>query len=177
MLDLESILLSEDVVSSINDNLDMILAFIPEIRFSINFDHKHPHHHLDVWEHTLLALSLSKQDFDVRLTLLLHDIGKPFSYTEGEVRHFNGHPKVSAEMSKTILKRLGYEDNYIDYICYLISHHDYPITLNQIQENIDLTLKLYEVQRCDALAHNPEKLDKRKDYLHKTKEKILGLRK
>ena len=36
MLDLESILLSEDVVSSINDNLDMIFAFIPEIRFSIN---------------------------------------------------------------------------------------------------------------------------------------------
>ena len=44
--------------------------------------------------------------FDIRLCLLLHDIGKPFSYQGEEVRHFRNHAAVSANMSKIILKRL-----------------------------------------------------------------------
>ena len=79
-MNLEEILLSEDIVSSINNNLDYLLNVIPEIKYMIGFEHKHPHHHLDVWNHTLLALSLSERDIDIRLTLLLHDIGNPFSY-------------------------------------------------------------------------------------------------
>lgn len=170
---IKEILLADDVVESINSNLDYLLELIPELRKCIGFDHKHPHHHLDVWNHTLLALSLSEKDFDVRLCLLLHDIGKPYSYQEGEVRHFFNHPKVSAEMSKNILKRLEFEDDYIEYICYLIENHDTPISDKQIEDNYELCLKLYEIQRCDALAHHPDKLEKRKEYLNKIKEKIL----
>ena len=167
------ILLSDDVVESINNNIDYLLDLIPELKKSIGFDHKHPHHHLDVWNHTLLALSLSEKDLDVRLCLLLHDIGKPYSYQEGEVRHFFNHPKVSAEMSKNILKRLEFEDDYIKYICYLIENHDTPISDKQIKDNYELCLKLYEIQRCDALAHHPDKLEKREEYLNKIKEKLL----
>ena len=174
---LEEILLSKDIVTSITDNLDYLLSIIPEIKYMIGFDHKHPHHHLDVWNHTLLALSLSKCDIDERLTLLLHDIGKPFSYQDGEVRHFKNHPIVSSNMSKEILKRLNYKDDYIDYICYLILNHDTPISDKQIEENYDLCLKLYEIQKCDALAHHPDKLEKRKDYLKNTKERLLVKRK
>ena len=103
MLNLKTILLSDDVINSINCHMDCLLTLIPEIQYMIGFEHKHPHHHLDVWNHTLLALSLSSGDFDVRLCLLLHDIGKPFSYQDGEVRHFKNHSKVSADMSKIIL--------------------------------------------------------------------------
>ena len=171
---LNEILLSEDVVKSINDNIDYLLEIIPEIKKMIGFEHKNPHHHLDVFNHTLLALSLSKNDFDVRLCLLLHDIGKPYSYQETNdgFRHYYNHQIVSSNMSKDILKRLGYEEEYIKYICYLIKQHDSPITSKQINENFELCLKLYEVQRCDALAHNPEKLEKRKIYLEKTKKLI-----
>lgn len=172
-MSLEDILLSEDVVSSINDNLDYLLKIIPEIKHMIGFDHKHPHHHLDVWNHTLLALSLSEKDIDIRLSLLLHDIGKPFSYQEGEVRHFKNHPKVSAEMSKKILTRLNYNSDYIEYICYLIENHDTPISEKQITDNYDLCLKLFEIQKCDALAHHPNKLEKRQEYLNSIKEKLL----
>ena len=36
-----------------------------------------------------VALSNSNYDFEERLALLLHDIGKPFSYQDdGETRHF-----------------------------------------------------------------------------------------
>ena len=68
---LEEILLSDNIIESINNNIDYLLKIIPEIKDMIGFDHKHPHHHLDVWNHTLLALSLSPKDFDIRLSLLL----------------------------------------------------------------------------------------------------------
>ena len=170
---LESILLSDDVVTSIKENMSYLLNIIPEIRYMIGFDHKHPHHHLDVWEHTLLALSLSKKDYDIRLSLLLHDIGKPFSYQEGDVRHFKNHASVSAHLAENILHRLRYDNDYIDYICYLIKYHDTPISKEQIKSNCNLCLKLYEIQRCDALAHNPNKLEKRKKYLAETEKKLI----
>ena len=173
---LEDILLADDVVKSIQDHLDYLLEIIPELQYMIGFEHHHPHHHLDVWNHTLLALSLSSKDFDTRLCLLLHDIGKPFSYQDDEVRHFYGHAKVSSDMAKPILKRLGYEDYYIQTICTLIEHHDTPITDEEIATNYDYCVKLFEVQKCDALAHHPDKLEKRKVYLSKVKEKIYQIK-
>ena len=168
-MSLECILLSNDVVNSIYDSMDYLLLVIPEIKYMIGFDQKHPHHHLDVWNHTLFALSMSQNDFDVRLSLLLHDIGKPFSYQDEEVRHFRGHAKVSAKMSENILCRLGFDEEYIKKICYLIEYHDTKISREQIDSDYDMCLKLYEVQRCDALAHNPDYLEKRKKYLEETK--------
>ncbi len=170
---LEEILLSDDVVKAVNDNLDYLLYIMPEISKMIGFPHNHPDHHLDVWNHTLLALSLSEKNFDVRLTLLLHDIGKPDHYQDEEIRHFRGHPEESVKIALPILKRLDFTPEYISYICYLIAHHDTPITEEDLNNNYGVTLKLYEVQRCDALAHHPDKLEKRKNYLNKTKEMIL----
>ena len=169
---LYDILLAEDVVLAIKNNMDYLLDIIPELKYMMGFDHKHPHHHLDVWNHTLYALSLSKPDFEVRIALLLHDIGKPFSYQEGDVRHFKNHPEVSMKMTEDILRRLGFNRNYIKKICYLVKNHDNPITDDQINDDYDLVLKLYDVQYCDALAHHPDKLEKRKKYLDSIKKKI-----
>ncbi len=168
-MNLEDILLSDDIVNEINNNMDYLLKIIPEIKSMIGFEHKHPHHHLDVWNHTLLALSLSEKDYDVRLTLLLHDIGKPYSYQDEEVRHFRNHAIVSSNISYIILNRLGYDSNYINYICSLIKLHDTKISYEQIQNNYEFCKTLYEIQRCDALAHHPDKLNKRKEYLKNIK--------
>ena len=170
---LYDILTSDNVVESIETHMDDLLVMIPEIQNMVNFPHNHPHHHLDVWRHTLYALSLSSNDFDIRLSLLLHDIGKPFSYQDEEVRHFRGHPNVSSSMAKVILKRIGFDDSYTKRICFFIENHDTPMSDEFIKNNIDLCLPLFEIQRCDALAHHPDKLEKRKEYLENTKKKIL----
>ena len=172
-MSLQEILLSDNVVESINKNMDYLLQIIPEIKSSIGFEQNHPHHHLDVWNHTLLALSLSNKDFDVRLCLLLHDIGKPFSYQDEEVRHFRNHANVSSKMSKEILYRLGYKQEYINYLCYLIENHDTKIEDEQIKNNYDICLKLFEIQKCDALAHHPDKLEKRKKYIDEIYNKLI----
>ena len=168
------ILMAEDIVKSINDNETILLNYIPELKSMFYFEHNHPHHHLNVWNHTLLALSKSNMDFEIRLSLLLHDIGKPFCYQEDNgIRHFKGHNIESYKISKIILDRLGYDENIKNRVLYLILNHDVPINVNDITNNYELTLKRYEVQRCDALAHNPLKLEKRIKYLEDTKELIL----
>ena len=166
------ILTQEDIVSSVRNNQEVLLSIIPEIRNMIGFEQNHPHHHLDVWNHTMLALSLSKKDFDTRVVLLLHDIGKPFSYQDDDVRHFHGHADVSSNMSVGILNRLGFNNEEVDELTYLIREHDTEITKEDIDTNIDLCIKIFGIQFCDALAHNPTKLKKRIEYLVKLSKEL-----
>ena len=162
---LKEILIGKEVVESVQENLQLLSTIIPEICDMFGFEHKHPHHHLNVWEHTLFALSFSPNNFDIRLALLLHDVGKPYSYQDGEVRRFKGHAEKSANIAKCVLERLGYEDNYVKYICEIIIRHDTPLTKKYILENYDLAKVIFEVQKCDALAHNPVKNKKRLEYI------------
>jgi len=171
-MNLDKILTSDEVVSSIEDNLDYILELIPELGYEIDFPHKHPHHHLDVWKHTLLALFYSKNDLQTRMALLLHDIGKPFSYQDEEVRHFHGHADVSAVMSKQILERLGYDYDFIKEVVYLIKMHDTEITKEEIEYNPELMKKRLHIQECDSKAHHPKYQQKRLAYVEEIKKMI-----
>lgn len=173
---LSTILMADDIVLSINKNLKTLIQIIPEIEDMIGFEHKNPNHHLDVWQHTVLALSMAPKTFEIRLILLLHDIGKPHCFTEGEIRHFKGHEKVSAEISRNILNRIEYPSFFIDEVCNIIQEHDTKITKEEIATNYDLAYKKFLVQSCDALAHSPEGLPSRKEYIEKT-EKVLKRKK
>ncbi len=61
---------------------DGVMAQIfPELTQQVGFDQDNPHHHLPLWEHTLLtvyyASAAEKRDYRVILAALLHDIAKP----------------------------------------------------------------------------------------------------
>ena len=166
---LHKLLTSNDVVEAIRNNIDDLLSVMPELSPMIGFEHNNPGHIFDVWEHTLHALGYAPNDFDVRLTLLLHDSGKPHSYQEDNgVRRFWGHPEVSAQIAKSILIRLGYPNKYIDYICKLITHHDTPLSKDEILAEQQFAQTLFEVQKCDAWSHNPQKNQNRLEYIKAT---------
>lgn len=159
---LENLLLARYL--KVDANKERVFKIIPELKAEDGFEHKHPHHCFDVWEHTMEALKRSKPDLQIRLALLLHDIGKPYSYQEGEdgIRHFKGHPQKSAEISKQVLQRLGYSDNDVEDICFLVNNHDTLIDVDRINEkNIELIKKLLYIQYCDAYAHAPQYIDRR----------------
>ncbi|NLC48291.1 MAG: HD domain-containing protein [Tenericutes bacterium] len=159
---LKNLLTSKNIRESINNNLDELLSLIPEIKHMIGFEHNHPHHHLDVWNHVLLAVEEAENNFDVRLCVLLHDIGKPFSYQDEEVRHFKNHAVVSAKMTNSILKRLGFDKKYIDKINYIVLNHDEPIILSEVNSsNKDIEIIRLKVQYADTKAHAPDKIQKR----------------
>lgn len=165
---LENLLAGDNVVENIRKNMPKLALIMPEVCDMVGFEHKHPHHIFDVWEHTLYALSQSPNSYDIRLALLLHDIGKPHSFQDGDVRHFIGHPKMSARISFDILNRLGYDKDYTDYICGVISRHDTPLTKIDIITHPELSKVIFEVQKCDALAHNPAHNKKRMAYIDAT---------
>ena len=169
---IEEILTQDDVISSINNNLEYLVKEIPELKNMFNFQHNHPHHHLDVWKHTMLALAYSNNDFATRMAILLHDIGKPFSYQDEEVRHFHGHADVSADMAKEILERLGYDKSFINEVVYLIKMHDTEITKEEIEYDPELMIKRLHIQECDSKAHHPDYQQKRLAYVEEIKKLI-----
>lgn len=154
----------------VRENETFIMAIIPELINSICFKQNHPHHHLDVWNHTLLALDkLESNDLETNMALILHDMGKPFSYQDEEVRHFHGHAEKSKELAKNILERLGYNKCFIDNVLYLIEHHD---ELIDPKNTNSLSNKLLDIQYADAKAHHPDKILQRIRKLDEIKKNI-----
>jgi poly(A) polymerase len=82
----------------------------------------------DVWVHTRLMLSLLPEQVSVPLALsvLLHDIAKPATYSfdekAGRIR-FSGHEKLGAEMSEAILCRLRFPRKEIGATVEAVGHH------------------------------------------------------
>lgn len=157
----------------IEENFDFVKKQIPEIIPMIGFEHKHPYHHLDVWNHTLAVVSeIKSTDLETKMAGFLHDIGKPFSYQDEEVRHFHGHPEVSCKMAEEILTRLGYDDEFIENVCYLVRTHDTTINPNHLDNSYEMVMKRLEIQYADAKAHAPDKVEKRIKLLDKISKAI-----
>jgi tRNA nucleotidyltransferase (CCA-adding enzyme) len=137
----------------------IIFEIIPELLDEKGFPQNNPWHIYDVWNHTKKVFENSKPDKEIRLVLLLHDIGKPHSFQDDEngTRHFSGHSQKSAEISEQILKRLGYSESEISEICFFIANHDKTIRLEMINfSNLEKYKKLLYIQYCDASGYNPE---------------------
>ncbi|MDF2632567.1 MAG: hypothetical protein K0Q85_1163 [Caproiciproducens sp.] len=142
----------------------VIEQFLPEISPMAGFEQHNTHHIYDVWEHTLKSVGAVEATPVLRLTTLLHDIGKPYCYTQDEkgVGHFYGHGEKSTEMAKKILVRLKYDSVTIDTVTELVKLHDLPLSaeeklirhrLNQLGQNkLRLLLK---VKAADTKAQNP----------------------
>lgn len=104
---------------------DLIAVFLPELEPCFDFPQISLFHLYDVWEHTLRVVKNVPAKPTIRLAALLHDVGKPLCCTrEGEVTHFGGHPKKSAEMAEAMLRRLHAEREVIEEVKLLILYHD-----------------------------------------------------
>ncbi len=150
--------------------LDMLLAFpevfsciIPELAPSIGFDQHTPYHCHDVWTHSAYAVSAAPADELLRLTMLLHDVGKPACFSLGADGrgHFYGHPAESEKQAKQVLLRLKSDNATLSTVCTLIRVHDMtlPTTVAGMRRligklGVDNTHRLLDVQRADHAAHS-----------------------
>lgn len=79
----------------------------------------------DVWDHLLQCTKsfTADHEIDVRLAALLHDIGKPRTFSLTDRIHFDKHAEVSSQIAETILKRLQMNKARVEKISWLIGHH------------------------------------------------------
>lgn len=144
-------------------NSNLIQFIVPELIESVGFDQKNPHHDKDVFEHIMAVLENSPATLAVRLGALLHDIGKPRTFTIDKkgTGHFYGHNVVSAEMAEVILKRLKFDNAMIKKVIIIIKEHmsAYNVMKNKTlkkfiarvgAENLE---DLFELQIADSKGH------------------------
>ncbi|HEY7522693.1 MAG TPA: HD domain-containing protein [Candidatus Limnocylindrales bacterium] len=75
----------------------------------------------DLWDHTLRSVDAASPGRPiVRLAVLLHDIGKPATRSDG---HFHGHDRVGAELAVAFLERLRYPRDVVGRVALLVRHH------------------------------------------------------
>ena len=146
----------------LNDNIliyeNEIFNLIPELKYEKGFDQKSEWHCYDVWNHTIATVNACDMNPVDRVTMLLHDIGKPFSYQDdGETRHFKSHAIKSAEMSKIILGRFNIPEEDKNLILKLIELHSIKINLDDVNsDNINFYRRLCRIQLCDAKGYEEE---------------------
>lgn len=176
------LLVGENAATILNEYSDVIAVMIPEIKVMVGFDQKNPHHHLDVWQHTVKSIENCPRDIIIRLTMFFHDSGKPdkFFTDEKGIGHFYGHPKRSAQIAEAVMSRLRYDKNTINEVKILITNHDNPIPPKETKIKIwlgkigeTMMRKLLNIKRADAKAQNPAFVKQRLNEIDKV-EKILN---
>ena len=140
-------------------------VILPEFDQAMDTPQNHPHHKYNVGEHTLAALIQTEPDRILRLSVLLHDIGKPSTLSTDEkgVNHFYGHASVGAQMAEKILKRLRFDNDTISQVSKVVRYHDYGNewdpdmrmvrrAVNKIGQ--DVFPLLFPIKRADILAQS-----------------------
>ncbi len=104
-------------------------VILPELDQVMELEQNNPYHCYTVGEHTIHMLQEIRADKVLRVTALLHDLGKPECHvrdSKGE-DHFNGHAEAGARMAKKILRRLKFDNDTIRRSENLIRYHAYHL--------------------------------------------------
>lgn len=156
----------------------VIGVVLPEILPCVGFEQHSVYHCYDVYGHTLRALEQVDPQKKLRLAVLLHDIGKPASFTMGKDGrgHFYGHAHQSVALAQKILSRLKYDNATQNRVLTLVKYHDADIQPEKPSvkrwmrligaEAFEQTL---EVMRADALAQQAQSGRKRLERIAQVK--------
>ena len=128
---------------------EVLAEIIPELRPMIGYDQQNHHHSFDLWEHTVRGLEGVPAEPVFRLTMLLHDTGKPVVRTTDEKGegHYFGHPKVSEEIARRTADALHLDNAFRDRLCTLVRYHDIPLRTQSGEINIDRSFLLRRLNK------------------------------
>lgn len=164
--ELQKLLCSEHAGDCLMGNMTVIGQVIPELAPLQGFDQKTPFHCYDVLEHTAHVIDLVDCKPALRWAALLHDVGKPETFTIDETGqgHFKGHPAASARIARDVARRLRLPKAQTRDMLTLIELHDSPIipkkpqvkhAIHQLGDSPGLLSDLISLKHADATARTP----------------------
>jgi len=144
--------------------LGITKVILPEYDATVGVEQNTPNHIYTVDEHTIKSMECIEADAVLRLTMLMHDFGKPAvkKTLENGRDIFYKHPEVSVILAKEILKRLKFDNDTTHKVLRLIKWHglkyadDYVSVrraLNRVGD--DIFPEFILVQVADVMAKNP----------------------
>lgn len=182
--ELKKLLLGDFVFEALTEYKDIVAAVIEPLKDTFDCVQYTPWHIYDVYTHIAKSVELAPKDSDIRLVMLLHDIGKPFCKTTdcNMVDHFYGHPAISRELAEKVLKKLKVSRSTFERVSLLIELHDCHIHANEpsighwlSHIGKERTFDLIDVKIADLAAHNLEKTESEIEELNETKEMLRSM--
>ncbi len=186
LTELLKLLVGKNVLHVLDEYREVIAVVIPELRDTFHCAQNTPWHMYTVYEHIIRAVAFAPPDSVIRLTMLLHDIGKPsVKQTDENGRdHFKTHAAAGERIAETVLRRLKVSNEIFSKVTTLIKYHQSVENVNDIKIKRwfnkigqEYTLSLFEVRIADLKAHNTKKAEVHAEIqtLERLKEEALAL--
>ena len=151
----------------------LITQVIPELAPAVGFDQHSRHHAFDLYTHIAHVTATVPPELPLRWAALLHDVGKPATYTVDEAGqgHFYGHAQVGSELAAVILRRLKAPTALREQVTMLIEQHMTPLIpqskalrrrLSRLGE--EAFFRLLELQEADMSSKGTGVADSRSDF-------------
>lgn len=166
--ELLKLLCGDNVLNVLDEYREVIGVIIPELKPSFECEQNNPWHIYNVYGHIIHAVAAAPKDPVIRLTMLLHDIGKPsVKTTDANGKdHFKTHAAVGEKIAAEVLTRFKVSNDIFDKVTSLVKYHQSVENVDDIRVKRWLaklgeekTRMLFEVRLTDLKAHNPAKTD------------------
>ncbi len=139
----------------------LLEVVLPEVAAEIGVQQPEQFHpEGDVFEHTRLALGhLREPSVALAMATLLHDVGKPETFTREDRIRFNRHDEVGAAIARRVMERLRFPRREIERVAGLVEQHmifkDLPRMREARRRRLfagDAFPELLELHRADSAA-------------------------
>lgn len=161
--ELKKLLCGKDPARILTEYRDVMAVIIPQLEPCFDLKQNNPHHCYDVYTHICKSVNNISPDWVLRLTMLLHDIGKPLVHTTDSagVDHFKTHQLKSAKLSREITGALKLDNRSRSRIYDLVLEHDTRIP--PVKKSVRRLMSKYDddffddylrVRRADTLAQS-----------------------
>lgn len=146
------------------DHALILGRLIPELSLSYDFDQLNPYHNYSLYEHSIRVSACLRDDLDMRLVGLFHDMGKLDVQVIDDlgVGHYRMHSQASCHRAQPYLEAFGLSKKRSKRILDLIALHD--MSLKETHASIHSITSLYgydfvkdliALKRCDNSAKSP----------------------
>jgi poly(A) polymerase len=141
--------------------------FLPELT-AMQLEQDPIHRHKDVLAHTIAVVAKTSPELILRLSALMHDVGKPRTRGIGpQGVTFHHHEVVGARMARKRLTELRYPSDVVDAVTKLVElhlrFHTYRMgwtdsaVRRYVRDAGDLLAELNELTRCDCTTRDARK--------------------